>query len=169
MCTWDNCKCLLSKILSDLCIPDICYSNHFQTVMATCYYSVQNVLSSHWLAKNSKIKINWTVCITVILPVVLNTCETWSLTLSEGHQLRVFQNRVWAQERGTKGKTGENNKIRSFMIFTPHQIPFWWSNQGGRDGWGTQHAWEGIETYTEFQGGKLKVHDELEDLDGCII
>jgi len=74
--TWHNCKCLLSEILSDLYIPDILYSDHFQTVMATCYYSVQNLLSSHWLAKNSKIKIHWTIN----QSVVLNTHETWSLT-----------------------------------------------------------------------------------------
>jgi hypothetical protein len=31
---------------------------------------------------------------TVILPVVLYGCETWSLTLGEEHRLRVFENRV---------------------------------------------------------------------------
>jgi hypothetical protein len=31
---------------------------------------------------------------TVILPVVLYGCETWSLTLREDHGLRVFENRV---------------------------------------------------------------------------
>jgi hypothetical protein len=42
------------------------------------------------LSKNLKIKINKTV----ILPVVLYGCETWSLTLREEHGLRVFENRV---------------------------------------------------------------------------
>jgi hypothetical protein len=42
------------------------------------------------LSKNTKIKINRTV----ILPVVLYGCETWSLTLREEHRLRVFENRV---------------------------------------------------------------------------
>jgi hypothetical protein len=96
--TWGKCKCLLSEILSDLCIPDICYSDHFQTVMATCYYSVQNLLSSYWLAKNSKIKIYWTI----IQSALLNTHETLSLTLSEGHQLRVFQNRMLKKRSGPK-------------------------------------------------------------------
>lgn len=95
---WDNCKCLLSEILSDLCIPDICYSNHFWSVATTCYHLVQNLLSSHWLAKNSKIKIY----LSIILLIVLNTCETWSLTLSEGHQLRLFQNRVLKKRSGPK-------------------------------------------------------------------
>jgi hypothetical protein len=31
---------------------------------------------------------------TIILPVVLYGCETWSLTLREEHRLRVFGNRV---------------------------------------------------------------------------
>ena len=31
---------------------------------------------------------------TVILPVVLYGCETWSLTLREERKLRMFQNRV---------------------------------------------------------------------------
>jgi hypothetical protein len=31
---------------------------------------------------------------TVILPVVLYGCETWSPTLREEHRLRVFENRV---------------------------------------------------------------------------
>jgi hypothetical protein len=31
---------------------------------------------------------------TIILPLVLYGCETWSLTLSEEHRLRVFENRV---------------------------------------------------------------------------
>jgi hypothetical protein len=32
--------------------------------------------------------------ITIILPVVLYGCETWSLTLREEHRLRVFENRM---------------------------------------------------------------------------
>jgi hypothetical protein len=55
-----------------------------------CYYSVQNLLSSCLISRNLKIKIHKTV----ILPVVLYGCETWSLTLREEHRLRVFENRV---------------------------------------------------------------------------
>jgi hypothetical protein len=55
-----------------------------------CYLSVQNLLSSHLISKNLKIKMYKIV----ILPVVLHGCETWSLTLREGHRLRVFENRV---------------------------------------------------------------------------
>jgi hypothetical protein len=40
--------------------------------------------------KKLKIKIKKTV----MFPVVLYGCETWSLTLREEHGLRVFENRV---------------------------------------------------------------------------
>jgi len=49
---------------------------------------VQNLLSSRLLSKNLKINIYRTI----ILPVVLYGCETWSLTLREERKLRVFEN-----------------------------------------------------------------------------
>ena len=55
-----------------------------------CYHSVQNQLSSSLPSKNLKIKIYRTI----ILPVVLYQCETWSLTLREERRMRVFENRV---------------------------------------------------------------------------
>jgi len=39
---------------------------------------------------------------TIILPVVLNGCETWSITLREERRLMVFQNRVLRRIFGTK-------------------------------------------------------------------
>jgi hypothetical protein len=47
-------------------------------------------LSSRLPFKNLKIKIHKTI----ILPVILYGCETWSLTLREEHRLRVLDNRV---------------------------------------------------------------------------
>jgi hypothetical protein len=55
-----------------------------------CYYSVQNILCSRLISKNLKIKIYKTV----ILPVLLYGCESWSPTLREEHGLRVFENRA---------------------------------------------------------------------------
>ena len=55
-----------------------------------CYHSVQNILSSRLLSKNLKIKIYRTI----ILPVVLYGCETWSLTLREERKQSVFENMV---------------------------------------------------------------------------
>jgi hypothetical protein len=50
--------------------------------------------------KNLKIKIYKTV----ILPIVLYGCETWSLNLREGHRLRVFEKRVLRRIFGPKGE-----------------------------------------------------------------
>jgi len=55
-----------------------------------CCHSVQNLLSFRLVSKNLKIKIYSTI----ILPVVLYGCETWSLTLREERKLRVFENMV---------------------------------------------------------------------------
>jgi len=65
-----------------------------------CYYSVQNLLSSRLLCKDLKIMIYRTTS----LPVVLYECETWSLTLREEGELRVFENmvlrRIFGPRRG---------------------------------------------------------------------
>jgi hypothetical protein len=55
-----------------------------------CYHSVQKLLSSCLLSKNVKIRIYKTI----ILPVALYECKTWSLTIRKEHRLRVFENRV---------------------------------------------------------------------------
>jgi hypothetical protein len=64
-----------------------------------CYYSVQNILSSCLLSKNVKIR----TCRTIILPVVLYGCETWSVTLRKKHRIRVFENgaaeNIWSKGR----------------------------------------------------------------------
>jgi hypothetical protein len=54
------------------------------------------VFPSH--IKELKIKIYKTV----IFPLVLYGCETWSLTLREEHRLRVFENRVFRRIFGPK-------------------------------------------------------------------
>jgi len=73
-----------------------------------CYYSVQNLFYSSLLSKKLKIKIYRTI----ILPVVLYGCETWSLTLREERRLRVFENRVLRRVFGPKRDevTGEWRK-----------------------------------------------------------
>jgi hypothetical protein len=55
-----------------------------------CYHWVQSLLSSRLLSRNVKVKIYKTI----ILPLVLCGCETWSLILREENRLRVFENRV---------------------------------------------------------------------------
>ena len=68
-------------------------------------------MSSILLSKNLKIKIYRTI----ILPVVLYGCETWSLTLREEHRLRVFENRVLRKIFGPKRDrvTGEWRKLHN--------------------------------------------------------
>jgi hypothetical protein len=43
---------------------------------------------------------------TIILPVILYGCETWSLKLREEHRLRVFENkvlrRIYLDQKGMK-------------------------------------------------------------------
>jgi len=70
-----------------------------------CYHSVQNSFSSSLLSKNLKIKTYRTI----ILPLVLYGCETWSLTLREERRLRMFENRVLRSIFGSKREevTGE--------------------------------------------------------------
>ena len=78
-----------------------------------CYLSVQNLLSSSLLSKNLKIKIYRTI----ILPVVLYGCETWSLTLREEPKLRMFENMVLRVIFGPKRNevAGEWWKLRGIM------------------------------------------------------
>ena len=93
-----------------------------------CYYSVQNLLSSSLLSKTLKIKIYTSR--TIILPVVLYGCETWSLTLREESRLRVFENRVLRRVFGPKRDeirgNGENYIMRNLGIFTPYPILCGW-------------------------------------------
>jgi hypothetical protein len=42
------------------------------------------------------------IYITIIFPVVLYGCETWSLTLREEYRLRMFKNRVLRRIFGPK-------------------------------------------------------------------
>jgi hypothetical protein len=63
------------------------------------YHSVQNLLSSIRLSRNLKIKIYGTI----ILRVVVYGYETWSLTLTEEHRLRMFENRVLRRIYGPEG------------------------------------------------------------------
>jgi hypothetical protein len=58
--------------------------------------------------RNGEVKIYKTI----ILPAVLYGCKTWSLTLREEHNLRVFENKVLTRISGPKRDevTGEWRK-----------------------------------------------------------
>jgi len=83
-------------------------------------------LSSSLLSKNLKIKIYRTI----ILPVVLYGCETWSLTLKEERRLRVFDNGVLRRVFGPKRdkETGECRKLHNeeLVISTAYRILCRW-------------------------------------------
>jgi hypothetical protein len=68
-----------------------------------CYHSVQNVLCTYQLSKNSQIRIYRTI----ILPVVVYGCETWSLRLREEYRLRMFGPKRDEVEGGLRGLHNE--------------------------------------------------------------
>jgi hypothetical protein len=86
-----------------------------------CYHSVQSLLSSRLLSKNLKIGIYKTI----ILPVVLYGCETWSLTLREEHRLKVFENRVLRRIFGPKRDevTGEWRQLHNKELHDLYSSP----------------------------------------------
>jgi len=86
-----------------------------------CYYSVQNLLPSSLLYK--KLKIN--IYITIILPLVLYGCETWSLTLRGERRLGVFENRVLRRVFGPKRDevTGEWRKLLNEELNDLYSLP----------------------------------------------
>jgi predicted ABC-class ATPase len=86
-----------------------------------CYHLAQNLLSSRLLSKNLKIKIYRTI----ILPMVLYGCETWSLTLREERRLKVFENRVLRRVFGPKWDkvTGEWRKLHYEELNDLYSLP----------------------------------------------
>jgi hypothetical protein len=76
-----------------------------------CFHSVQNLLSSRLLSKNTNIRAYRTI----ILPVVLYGCETWPFTLREEERLRVLENGVLSRIFGSKRDetTGEWRRLHN--------------------------------------------------------
>jgi hypothetical protein len=87
-------------------------------MLATIWSSL---LSSCLLSRNVKVKIYKTI----ILPVVLYGCGTWSLTLREENRLRVFENRVLRRIFGPKRDevTGEWRKLHSEELHILYSSP----------------------------------------------
>jgi hypothetical protein len=85
----------------------------------TCYYSFQNLLSSHCISENLKIKIYKTV----ILPVVLYGCKTWSLTVGEQHRLRVFENSVLKIFGHKREEDGSWRKLHNDELHSLYSSP----------------------------------------------
>jgi hypothetical protein len=79
------------------------------------------ILTSCLLSSNVKVKIYKTI----IQPVVLYGCETWSLMLREKHRLRVFENRVLRRIFGPKRDevTGEWRKSHNEELHNFYSSP----------------------------------------------
>jgi hypothetical protein len=73
------------------------------------------------MSRNVKVKLNKTI----ILPVALYGCETWSLTLGEEHRLRVSENRVLRRIFGPKRDevTGEWRKLHNVELYNLYSSP----------------------------------------------
>jgi hypothetical protein len=86
-----------------------------------CYHSVQNLLSPRLLSKNVKVRIYKTI----VLPVVLYGCETWSLTVREEYKLKVFEKRVLRRIFGPKkdGETGGWRKLHNEELHNLYPSP----------------------------------------------
>jgi hypothetical protein len=78
-------------------------------------------LPSRLLSRKEKLKLYKTI----ILPVVLYGCETWSLALREEHRLRVFENRVLKRISGPKRDevTGEWRKLHNEELHILYSSP----------------------------------------------
>ncbi|KAJ4431719.1 hypothetical protein ANN_20321 [Periplaneta americana] len=87
----------------------------------SCYYSVEKLLSSSLLSKSLKVRIYKTV----ILPVVLYGCETWTLTFREEQRLRVFENKVLRKIFGAKRDevTEEWRKLHNTELHALYSSP----------------------------------------------
>jgi hypothetical protein len=123
------------------------------------------------VSKNLKIRIYKTI----ILPVVLYGCETWSLTLREAHRLRVFENRVPRKIFGPKRDevTGQwrklhNEELRD-LYSSPSMIRIIKSR---RIRWaGMYHEWgrRGPRVGYWWESQRERVHYEDQDIGGWII
>jgi hypothetical protein len=78
-----------------------------------CYHSVGKRLSSRLMSKNVKIRIYKTI----ILPVVLYGCETFSLILKEIHRLRVL--RIFGPKRDQVTGGWRKCIMRNFIACNP--------------------------------------------------
>jgi hypothetical protein len=82
---------------------------------------VQDLVSYSLLSKNRNIKIYRSI----ILPVVLYGCETWSLSLREEHRPTVFENRVLRRIFGSKREevTGEWRRLHNEKLYALYSSP----------------------------------------------
>jgi hypothetical protein len=89
------------------------YTNSCLIFDTQYYFSLyKSEIDSSLLSKNVKIKIYRTI----ILPVVLYGCESWSLTLREECRLRVFERRIFGAKRDNI--TGEWRRLHNKKLYS---------------------------------------------------
>jgi hypothetical protein len=113
------------KYLGTALTDDNCMHEEIKSRVNTgnvCYHSVHSLLSSCLLSRNLKVKIHKTI----IMPVVLYGCETWSVTLRDEHRLRVFGNRVLKRMFGRKMDevTGQWRKLHDGKLHNLYSSPY---------------------------------------------
>jgi hypothetical protein len=128
-----------------------------------CYHSVWSLLSSSLLSRN----VNAKIYKTIILPVVLYGCETWSLTLREEHRLMVSENRVLRRIFGPKRDevTGDWRNLRNEELHILYSSPnIIRQIKSRRLRWAGHVACKGEEMYVyKVLMGKPEERDHLED------
>jgi hypothetical protein len=117
-CKESDSQCEVAQFYPMLTVRVCKYLNSFPF---TAILLSQSLLSSRLLSRNVKVKIYKTI----ILPVVLYGCETWSLTLREVHRLSVFENRVLRKIFGPKRDevTGEWRKMHNEELHNLYSSP----------------------------------------------
>ena len=62
---------------------------------------------------------------TIVLPIALYDCDTWSFTLREEHRLRVYANKVLRKIFGAKRDeiTGERRKLHNSELYALYSSP----------------------------------------------
>jgi hypothetical protein len=101
--------------------------------------------------KNTKIKIYGTI----IFPVLLYGCETWSLTLGEEHRLRVHENRVLRKIFRPKRDevTGDCRKLHDEDLYDLYSSPnIIWAIKSRRMRWTGHIARMGDRNIQRFGG-----------------
>ena len=64
------------------------------------------------------------ICKTIILPIVLHGCETWSLALKQACRLRVFKNRILRRIIGpTSDENGKWRKLHTEELHSLYRFP----------------------------------------------
>ena len=86
-----------------------------------CFYSVQKLLTSRLISRKLKLKIYRTV----ILPVILYGCESWSTTVADEQKLRVFENKILRKIYGPKRDemTGEWRRLHNEELHGLYDSP----------------------------------------------